>query len=88
MAAAPPDQLAPGGAVSRRSADFFCEAIDSDRVDMLESEPSHGVEDQGEVAGGGEEGGEDVQGGHEVFVEKLGVAGETAVQEDGVTLRV
>jgi len=47
-----------------------------------------GIEDEGEVAGGGHEGVENVQGSHEVFVEELGVAGETAVQEDGVALRV
>jgi hypothetical protein len=87
--AIPPGQIALGGVVvDRQSGDLFGQASDGDLVDVLEGEASHGVEDEGEVAGRGEEGVEDVQGGYEVFVEELGVAGDATVQEDGVALSV
>ena len=81
--------MAPGRVVEEhRSGYLFGEARDSNPFDVLEGEASHGVEDEGKVAGSGHEGVEDVQRGHEVFVEELGVACDATVQEDGVALRV
>jgi hypothetical protein len=82
-----PPGIAPGGVIGKRS-DLFGQPSHRDRVDVLEGEASHGVEEEGEVAGGGHEGVDDVQCGDEVFVEELGVAGEATVQEDGVAVRV
>jgi len=55
---------------------------------VLQSEASEGIEEPGEIAGGGSEGVDGVQGGEEVFVEVAGVAGEVAFEEDGKALRV
>ena len=66
------------------SAFRVLQSLDRDPVHALEREASRGVEEVGELPRCGDQGGGDVQGGDEVFVEELRVADDLAVVEDGI----
>ena len=84
--AAPPPRDPSGGRVvrRRRSGPRIFQPLDCDPVHVPQCQPSRGVEEVGQLAWSGDEGGGEVHGGHEVFVKQLRMTDDAAVFEDGI----
>ena len=70
----------PGGCGSERGEG----ALEGDFASVLEGLAASGVEEPGEITGHGDDGGDDVDGGEESFIEKLEVAHDLISGEDGI----